>query len=340
MDKKIKDKRMFYNIQDAGNVSLMGILAPIIMSFVVSILYIIIGGIVGQEPDVLLKTVPWVYFANLIVEFGFVIAFMLYNKHIGINGASAINLRQKSNVWVYIVVGILGLVLPICCSGVIGLWSMGLETIGYKLSELSVPVVSVGDLVLAIITVAIVPAICEELLFRGMVLNGLRSKGKWVAILISALVFALMHSNIEQLPYTFMLGVVLGYIAYETGSIIPSIVMHTFNNTIVLVTMYLQQNAIWDLNIAFTNIVALDAIIWLVIAIVLVLGAFWVISKLSKFKNDNTEIQEYYSNKFVLQEGVQVPMQKHMGKQWKKMFGCTMVVGICMLVLNFVTHLG
>jgi len=335
-----KDKRMFYNNLDAGYGAMYGVLAPIVMSFVVSILYIIIGGVIGQDPQVLLSTVPWVYFANLLIEFGFVLVYMIYNKSAKINWMNATNIRQKSNVWVYVVCIVVGLVLPLCSSGIISLWTSGLEWIGYQLSELSVPINNVGDLVLAILVVALVPAICEELLFRGVVLNGLRSKGKWVAILLSALIFALMHNNIEQLPYTFALGVVLGYVVYQTGSIIPSVIMHACNNTIVLISMYMSQNGIWDWNLALTNIVALDIIIWLIIGILLVLGMMWLLPKLTNFKdNSMRQNNEYYSNKFIIQEGQQVPMQSFIAKQSKKMLGFAILIGVLMLILNVVTHL-
>lgn len=340
MDNKIKEKRKFYNIQDSSNMALIGILTPIVMSFVVSILFIIIGSVIGQDAEVLLKTAPWVYFANFVVEFGFVLAYMLYNKNTGIDGISAIRLKQKSNVWIYIIAVFLGLIMPLCCSGIIELWSVGLEQVGYKLSELSVPILSVGDLALAIVFVAIVPAICEELLFRGVVLNGLRNKGKWVAILISALIFALMHNNVEQLPYTFALGLVLGYVAYESGTVLPGMLLHTMNNSIVLVSMYLQQNAIADISLGFTNIMVLDALIWIVIGVVVVVGVFYIIKKLCKENNSVVEDTGYYDNKFILRDGQQVPMTKHIDSQAIKMFKYTIVIGVCLLALSFFTHIG
>ena len=333
------DRRMMYMPLDSSHAGLWGILAPIIMSFVVSILYIIIGGMIGMEPEAMLSTVPWVYIANLIIELGFLVVYILYNKYNRVDWVRATRLGQSSNVWIYVICAVLGLVLPLCCSGIIGLWSIGLDGIGYKLSELSVPLGSVGELILALFVVAIVPAICEELVFRGIVLNGLRSRGKWVAVLLSALLFGLMHNNIEQLPYTFALGVVLGTLAYETGSILPGILTHAMNNAIVLISMYLSNNGIWSGDIVLSNIMWLDAIITAIIGVALVIGVVWVIKRLAKYRDDSQlQIDQYYENKLVLHQGVQVKLSEYAGMQTKKIMGLAIIIGILMLVISLITH--
>ncbi len=84
--------------------------------------------------------------------------------------------------------------------------------------------------VLDTIKIAIIPAFCEEFLFRGLILDRLSRFGRAKAIFISALLFALMHQNIGQILYTFILGLVLGYIVVESGSIWGAIVLHFVNN--------------------------------------------------------------------------------------------------------------
>lgn len=80
------------------------------------------------------------------------------------------------------------------------------------------------------IKLAIVPAFCEELLFRGLILDRLSRFGRAKAIFISALLFALMHQNPAQILYTFILGLVLGYMFFESGSIWGGIILHFVNN--------------------------------------------------------------------------------------------------------------
>lgn len=86
------------------------------------------------------------------------------------------------------------------------------------------------EIILQLITVAVAPGIFEEFLFRGVMLAKLRQYGKTPAILISALLFALMHQNASQFLYAFIAGIVLGFIATETGALLPCILVHFTNN--------------------------------------------------------------------------------------------------------------
>jgi sodium transport system permease protein len=80
------------------------------------------------------------------------------------------------------------------------------------------------------LVVAITPAICEEALFRGFILRGLRPLGAVPAVGISALLFGIAHSSIYRLLPTFFLGIVFGIVVWRTGSLLCSIVAHALNN--------------------------------------------------------------------------------------------------------------
>jgi sodium transport system permease protein len=80
------------------------------------------------------------------------------------------------------------------------------------------------------LVMAITPACCEELLFRGLILSGLRRLGPWPALLISSLLFAVAHASIYRLLPTFCLGLLLGYIVLKTGSLFCSMIIHALNN--------------------------------------------------------------------------------------------------------------
>ncbi len=92
------------------------------------------------------------------------------------------------------------------------------------------------QIVLMFITTAIVPAFAEEFLFRGAILSALKPYGKAPAIFISAILFAFMHQNIEQLLYTFAAGLVLAWVVYETGSIWSGVLIHFFNNLLSVIS--------------------------------------------------------------------------------------------------------
>lgn len=84
--------------------------------------------------------------------------------------------------------------------------------------------------ILAFITTAIVPAICEEFLFRGAIMHSLLKFGKVPAILISAVMFGLMHTNFAQFFYATAAGIFLGWVACETGSLYCGMLIHFSQN--------------------------------------------------------------------------------------------------------------
>jgi len=99
------------------------------------------------------------------------------------------------------------------------------------------------ELVLVIYPMTI-PAVFEEIAFRGFILSGLESlKNKWQAIAIASLFFGLSHSIIQQSVITGVVGVILGIIAVQTRSILPCIFYHaTHNSLTVLLSMTEPQH--------------------------------------------------------------------------------------------------
>jgi len=90
---------------------------------------------------------------------------------------------------------------------------------------------SENALILGILHIGIVPAICEEIMYRGYVQRSLeKSGGIWMAIIVSGLIFGAYHLQITNiLPLSF-LGIMLAYITYISNSLIPAIVAHFVNN--------------------------------------------------------------------------------------------------------------
>lgn len=83
---------------------------------------------------------------------------------------------------------------------------------------------------IAVLSTAVLPAILEEVVVRGIIMQPLRRFGDKFAIVASALIFGIMHGNMVQIPYTMVAGLFLGYLAVATGSLWPSIILHFVNN--------------------------------------------------------------------------------------------------------------
>ncbi|HHZ05597.1 MAG TPA: CPBP family intramembrane metalloprotease [Clostridiales bacterium] len=95
---------------------------------------------------------------------------------------------------------------------------------------------SIVDYGLYFLSVAIIPPLVEEFLFRGAIMGSLRKYGDGFAILISSLLFGLAHGNFVQTPVTFLAGLLMGALTIYTGSLIPSIILHFLNNSLSVVT--------------------------------------------------------------------------------------------------------
>lgn len=82
---------------------------------------------------------------------------------------------------------------------------------------------------------ALAPAVCEELAFRGFILSGLRHSGhRWGAIVASSFFFGATHGILQQSLSAFVLGLVLGYLAVQTGSLLPGIAFHAVYNSLAM----------------------------------------------------------------------------------------------------------
>ena len=82
-----------------------------------------------------------------------------------------------------------------------------------------------------ILLMAVLPAVCEELAFRGFIFGGLERDGNWGrAIVVTAVMFGLSHGVLQQSIAATFMGMVLGWVAYRTGSVLPGILLHFTNN--------------------------------------------------------------------------------------------------------------
>ena len=93
-----------------------------------------------------------------------------------------------------------------------------------------------GPVVITLISVSVFAPFFEEWLCRGIILRGLLKKVKpaW-AIVISAAIFGLIHGNLWQAIPAFIIGVILGYVYYKTGSLKLTMLMHCVNNTMAVI---------------------------------------------------------------------------------------------------------
>lgn len=88
------------------------------------------------------------------------------------------------------------------------------------------------------LVIGLLAPLSEEIVLRGAILKELLKSEKlstWTAIAISALFFALVHMNPAQMPHAFLIGLLLGWMYYRTGSILPGVAYHWANNSVAYV---------------------------------------------------------------------------------------------------------
>lgn len=99
-----------------------------------------------------------------------------------------------------------------------------------------------GEFLFFTLECAVVPALVEEFAIRGVIMQPLRRYGDRFAIAMSAIVFALMHGNMMQIPFALIAGFALGYAAIATKSIWTSTVIHFANNFFAVIVTTLSES--------------------------------------------------------------------------------------------------
>ena len=98
---------------------------------------------------------------------------------------------------------------------------------------------------LLVLIFAIAPAIAEELAFRGFILSGFRRSGyKWRAIVLSSIFFGMTHGIFQQSIVAVLLGIVIGYIAVQSGSILPGMLFHGVHNSLRISLLHLKPETL------------------------------------------------------------------------------------------------
>jgi hypothetical protein len=125
-----------------------------------------------------------------------------------------------------------------------------LESSSEKLLGGLVAMKSPWELAASLLVMALVPALGEEMLFRGVFQEHL---GKWIkkpmlAIFITAFMFSLAHFQVQRFLAILLLGIALGFLYYWTKNLWVSIAAHFFNNAIQVVVTYFNQDKIAALN--------------------------------------------------------------------------------------------
>ncbi len=198
--------------------------------------------------------------------------FMLFRKQ-KIRDAVSV----KCGIKYYIIALLLAFGLLFAVSEINTLTLKFLQLLGYtpRDSQSYLPSLSGWSVVPALIVIAVLPAIMEEFLFRGILLSDLRAgTGDIRAIFIVGFCFALFHGSPEQTVYQFICGCIFAFLAVRSGSLLPCVLMHFINNALIIIlTACGCTDANGNLALAFGWNIALTVLA----AIAFIGGVLWLI---------------------------------------------------------------
>lgn len=149
--------------------------------------------------------------------------------------------------------------------------------LGLKTSAPAVMVENMWQFLFFTITLAVLPAIFEEIFFRGILLNSFGEKNTFLSVLTVSFCFALYHCNLSQFVYQFVYGVAFSFVAIACKSILPCIISHFLNNFIVLLFYFIDVSV--NLYSILLIIIGLVSLALLVLMIVLELKNKKLLSK-------------------------------------------------------------
>ena len=334
----MKEKRENYNFNDSSYVYILAILVPIIVLFFLLLILTIISKNLNTTVEVLTKKFG-VYCVLLLISQGslLVLAF-LYSKYNKINIYKATSINKKINLYQILVVLGIAISSLILFTPLINYFDAVIHKIGYNnSSELPFKIDNWFKYIISIFVLGLLPAVCEEVIFRGIIFNGIRKKYNIVvAVIVSAICFAVMHMSLQQLVYPLLLGVVLALIVYYTNSLRASMLTHFTNNFIVITLTFFStlKNKTQEslVSLSWQNLVVSILYFIIGIAFVVVLSLF-----LKKIKSKN-QTEEYKQENLKLDSPLEQELKNKKDKSELIVFSIFIAISLIIWVVENISY--
>ena len=229
------------------NLTILNAGIAFIVSFILSQFTLAIGtsitktimsalGRTTAQIDAFFETSVGYLLQSIYLNIAFIGVFVWYFK--SINKNDFIQKPNKPTLKYAIICMVFGFISFFLLSGVVNYFQWFVTKLGYNADSGIITINSGKDLFVYYISLAIIPAICEELLFRGVLINCLKHKGKIFAIVLSSIMFAIFHFSPVQLIYPICWGILLSVVYLRTKNILFPIIMHFINNAFSLSIQY------------------------------------------------------------------------------------------------------
>lgn len=318
-------KRERYNLFDSLNMFLLCLIVPFIVSMIVVLLCMSIMGEEGFTSSFI-----YILLSLTLSQVVFLVIYFVHKQKTKTSfKALEVNKINKKQV---LVVVLIGLICILCLTplanvfeGLLTKWGKGGEGLPLSLDNF-------WNFLLMFITLGILAPISEEIIFRGVIFNGLKEKSGKFAVLISGLFFMLMHLSINQCVYQLIMGFVLGLLVLYTNSIISSFLVHFINNAGVLLINYIIPS------VGLTNYLSATYIIIAVILFVIAIAGLYFSFKWLKKLQTKSDSKPKESLNIERVENSVENLEVENNNTWRKpekvYFTATLIIGVGIWFLN------
>lgn len=208
----------------------------------------------------------------------------------------ALGFRKPNSYWMWII-GLILMFVSLPVTNQLGVWNekmnfgaafeklellvQEMESMAGDLTERMLHAETLGGLLFNLIIIALIPAIGEELTFRGVLQQSLvrGCKNAHVGIFLSAFIFSFIHFQFYGFLPRMFLGLLLGYLFYYSGSLWTSILMHFVNNGTAVVVAYLDYKGLVNVDYEHFGAMGMG---WTVASLVLTVGIIVLCAKIKK----------------------------------------------------------
>lgn len=225
-----------FGVYDASAVFIGAYIVMLLLQFLFYIVLTITKVPTGGE-DGFDTTVAYSCIAVVINELAFLSAPFLYSKIKSRKVYLGSGLAEKVKPVYLALAALVGILTLFAFAPAATLINSGFSALGFAGST-APSATSIGELIAYVCVSALLPAFCEEFLFRGHVARGFSGKGYLFGVLASSALFAVMHGSPVQLVYQFFLGAVCSLLVIFTRSLWTSVIVHFISNLAVLLLDY------------------------------------------------------------------------------------------------------
>ena len=227
---ELRLKRKDFNVLDSALACSAFIVLQLLATIVVDFL-----------PETIKQSFTVAFLLSVLVEAVFVFAVLIVASKRSVEFVNATTIKKKPDFLSVLIAVAISVICLFSFTGLTNTFVNVLYKLGYS-SSASLTVPNFFVYLIYVFLLCIVPAFCEDLLFRGCILSGLRKLGDHKAVIISAVIFMLMHGGPDQTVHQLIIGVVLGYAFIASGTIWVPVIVHFFNNFIALTAAYITRN--------------------------------------------------------------------------------------------------